>query len=160
MRTNLLEKLQKPVPNHEPVNDCHKPLYQRDKFLACIVREYLIKSKKEYSLSILLPESNLEEEDCLNFNELAEIINLNKMEISQNGERSFLEVLVDEWTKFRAVEINERSTQTDYSEPVSKKLEDIEKHYSKQIDYWKLIPGKKETEKDKSLAVKEEKMRE
>lgn len=96
----------------------------------------------------------------MNFNELAEIINLNKMEISQNGERSFLEVLVDEWTKFRAVEINERSTQTDYSEPVSKKLEDIEKHYSKQIDYWKLIPGKKETEKDKSLAVKEEKMRE
>lgn len=74
----------------------------RDKFLACIVLEYLKKSKKEYSLSILLPESNLEEEDCLNYYEIAEIVNLNQNEIEG---RSFLETLVDEWTKIRATSV-------------------------------------------------------
>ena len=39
-----------------------------------------------------------------------------------SGNNSFLEVLVDQWMKFRAVGVCERSTQTDYSEPVSKKL--------------------------------------
>ena len=43
--------------------------------------------------------------------------------------------------KFRAVGVSERSTQTDYSEPINKKLEDIEKKYRKEIDYWKLIPN-------------------
>ena len=89
LRTNLLERLQKPS-QKEAKDDSNKPLYLRDKFLACVVSEYLQKSNKEYSLSILLPESNLEEEDCLNFNELSEIINLNKSEVGKEGQRSFL----------------------------------------------------------------------
>jgi hypothetical protein len=54
-------------------------------------------------------------------------------------------------------DITERSTQTDNSESVSKKLEDIERHYSKQIDYWKLIPNKKQ--KDEGSVMTEEKIR-
>lgn len=121
----------------------------RDKFLACIVREYLKKSNKEYTVSILLPEANLEEGDCLNFGELAEIINLGVTE----GEKSMLEALVDQWTKFRATDIRERSTQTDYSEPVSKKLEDIEKQYRPKMDYWKLLPATKPSEQEIPLSL-------
>lgn len=90
----------------------------------------------------MLPESNLEEQDCLDCAELAEIINLN---VDPKEEASFLESLIGEWVKFRATNICERSTQTDYSEPVAKKLEDIEKQYRPRMDYWKLIPSSKPT---------------
>jgi hypothetical protein len=39
------------------------------------------------------------------------------------------------------MEARERSTQTDFEEPLSKKLEMVEKGYRAKIDYWKLIPG-------------------
>lgn len=49
-------------------------------------------------------------------------------------------MLVNEWTKFRATQVSQRSTQTDYSDPIGKKLEDIQKKYIPKIDYWKLMP--------------------
>lgn len=45
--------------------------------------------------------------------------------------------------RIKAVDARERSTQTDFSDPTSKKLEDIDNKYRPKLDYWKLIPNSK-----------------
>ena len=79
--------------------------------------------QKEYSLSIFMAECDLEEEDCLRYGELSEIVNLGT---ASDGE-PFLFRLFEEFGRVKCTEAHERSTQTDFDEPLSKKLEGVDK---------------------------------
>lgn len=73
LRANLLEKLQKPtgpVPT-EVKEDGSLPFHLRHKFLESVIAEHLQVANREYSLSILMAECGLEEEDCLRYGELS-----------------------------------------------------------------------------------------
>lgn len=53
------------------------PFHLRRKFIESAIAEFLRAKGKEYSLSIFMAECDLEEEDCLRFGELSEVISLN-----------------------------------------------------------------------------------
>ena len=61
-----------------------------------------------------MAECGLEEEDCLRYAELSEILNLGKPSDGQ----SLLFRLLEEFGKIRCQEAHERSSQTDLDEPL------------------------------------------
>jgi hypothetical protein len=66
---------------------------------------------------------------------------------------------VEEFGKIRCQGAQERSTQTDFGEPLSKRLELIDNEYKVKIDYWKLIPGSNVERVPDSLYEHEQKLR-
>lgn len=132
-----MQRLEKPVSKQlQEEDESNTPFHLRRKFLQSVVSEYLRSQQLSYSLSIFMAECDLEEEDCLREGELSEIVNLGKKDNT-----SFLCSLLEEYCRIRCQEARERSTQTDFDEPLSKKLELVEKGYRAKIDYWKLLPG-------------------
>jgi hypothetical protein len=69
LRTNLLQKLEKPqeIAIAKPEEDPRQPFHLRSKFIESVIAQFLKHHAKEYSLSIFMAECDLEEEDCLRY---------------------------------------------------------------------------------------------
>ena len=106
-------------------------------------------------MSIFQAECDLEEEDCLRFEELSEITNL----MRPAEEQPFLFRILEEFGKIRCQEARERAVQTDFEEPLSKKLDLIDSSFKAKIDYWKLIPNSQVTKQSESALEQEQKLR-
>lgn len=64
---------------------------------------------------------------------MSELINLNTP--NYEGDKSLLERLLEDWFGFRNNDVIERSCQTDFEEPIEKKLDRINQKYASKIDY-------------------------
>lgn len=71
----------------------------------------------------------------------------------------FLFRLMEEFGRIRCQEARERAVQTDFEEPLSKKLDIIDSSFKAKIDYWKLIPNAQINKTPDSLLEHEQKLR-
>lgn len=118
------------------------PFTLRKKFLDRVVCDYLERSKYEYSLAVFLPEAQIDKDDTLTLNEMCRVADiedsqLKKLETLKAG-FGFLEALLHVYFEFIHCDKFDRGTQTTIDEPLSKKLEQLDKQYASQIDYWRL----------------------
>lgn len=104
--------------------------------------DYFERSGYEYSLAIFLPEAEIEKSDSLTLNELCRVVDIEDYQLkglqSVKPAYSFLEALLHVYFEFIHCDKFDRGTQTTFDEPLSKKLEELDKQYVGRIDYWKL----------------------
>lgn len=146
MRKALLDKLDiQPAldQTHLAEPESAIPLVLSKKVIACLISEYLLKNNQEYTVSILLPESNLDRSELLNHDEMLKLLGIEHWQYqgisSIKHNYSVLEALMYMCsTEFKNQRVNVEVQTDDSGVTVAKKLELIEKEYLSKIHYERL----------------------